>query len=623
MSYKVNKTNGDLLIDLLDGTIDEDTTNLTLIGRNYTGFGEFLNENFVKLLENFANVDAPDAPIAGQVWYDTSTQKLKVYNGEEWVEAGSPFVQREQPQMVAGDLWINNLTNQFYFFDGEDLVLVGPVYTAEQGKSGFEVISLRDTQNRLRSVIELWIAGSRAAIISNLTFTPLAGQEIAGITGDVQKGINVIDESTFKFVGTASNAENLVTPSGEILSPDNFLSAIDNDITTGALTISNSNGLTIGTNSNNISKVVGASFVTENQLLDHDYKIRVRSSTAAGELTDAITIDSGSARIGIFNGAPAYNLDVTGDARITGNLIVDGTTTTVNSTTLQVDDKNIELGSVDVPSDATADGGGVTLKGDSDKILSWSNSTNNWTSNQSFDLTTGNSYKINNVEVLSATTLGSQVENSSLTSVGTLTSLNVGVTNFTAINDNVITTTGAGLEIISDGDIQVTGSRQIKGLADPSNAQDAATKAYTDTAVLGDDIAFTLDITGLSVDNTPTDDVHTILNILYPPAGRPNGTTARVFAVEYSFVVSDVNVTVSKNNANTGTLDYEEINVMNVAGTGAETVMRSIAAANTAGGTIETTITRTIKTYEINSPLGSPQWEFVSPDVPSSVVTVP
>ena len=96
-----------------------------------------------------------------------------------------------------------------------------------------------------------------------------------------------------------------------------------------------------------------------------------------------------------------------------------------------------------------------------------------------------------------------------------------------------------------------------------------------------------------------------------------------MFAVEYSFVVSDVNVTVSKNNANTGTLDYEEINVMNVAGTGAETVMRSIAAANTAGGTIETTITRTIKTYEINSPLGSPQWEFVSPDVPSSVVTVP
>ena len=104
MSYKVNKTNGDLLVDLLDGTIDEDTTNLTLIGRNYTGFGELLNENFIKLLENFANVDAPESAIAGQVWYDTTTQKLKVYNGDKWVEAGSPFVQGETPQMVAGDL---------------------------------------------------------------------------------------------------------------------------------------------------------------------------------------------------------------------------------------------------------------------------------------------------------------------------------------------------------------------------------------------------------------------------------------------------------------------------------------------------------------------------------------
>lgn len=603
MGYKVNKTNGDLLVDLLDGTVDEDTTNLTLIGRNYTGFGEFLNENFVKILENFANVDAPAAPLQGQLWYDTTTQKLKVYNGTEWVEAGSPFVQQDQPQMVAGDLWINNLTNQFYFFDGADLVLVGPVYSQEQGKSGFEVVSVRDTQNRLRTIIELWIGGTKAAVISNLTFTPGPSESIEGITGDVQQGINVIDTENFKFIGTADSAENLVTATGAVVSAESFLSSISDDVTSGSLTIANSNGLTIGTNNNNITRVAGTSFITENQLQDHDYKIRVRS-TAAGGLTDAITVDAANARVGIFNGSPSYTLDVNGDAYITGNLTVDGTTTSVNSTTLQVDDKNIELGTVDTPTDITADGGGITLRGDTDKTLTWLNATSNWTSNQSFNLTVGNTYKIDNIEVLSSTELGSQVLTSSLTSVGTLTSLNVGVTNFTEINDNVITTTGAGLEIASDGDIQITGSKQIKGIADPSLAQDAATKAYVDAALLTLDVVATIDITGYgaAVDDTPSDPVHAILNQLYPPAARPDGVQARVLTIDYAFQVDGIVVTVSTNNANTGTLDYEEIAVTNAAGTGTEIVMRSMEynPLQPATGNITTTVTRIIKTYEVS-----------------------
>jgi len=443
----------------------------------------------------------------------------------------------------------------------------------------------------------------------------------------VQKGINVIDTETFKFIGTADSAENMVTSEGDVVTADSFLSAIADDVTTGALTISNSDGLTIGTSNNNNSYVSGTNFITENQLLDHDYRIRVRSTLNGGDILDAITVDAGNTRVGIFNAAPAYNLDVTGDARITGNLTVDGTTTTVNSTTVQVDDKNIELGTVDVPTDATADGGGITLRGTSDKTLSWSNSTSNWTSNQSFDLVSGNSYKIDNNVVLNSTTLGSQIVNSSLTSVGTLTSLNVGVTNFTAINDNVVTTTGGALEIKSDGDLVIknnagsTNTVKITGVADPTANQDVSTKAYTDTAVLGIDVAITLDITGLSVDDTSTDDIHILLNDLYPTAGKPNGALARVYTVEYSFVVSDVNVTVSKNNANTGTLDYEEVDVMNTAGTGAETVMRSIAAANAAGGTVATTITRLLKTYEIVSPFGSPEWQHVSNGTPS-VITV-
>ena len=117
------------------------------------------------------------------------------------------------------------------------------------------------------------------------------------------------------------------------------------------------------------------------------------------------------------------NLTVTGNATVTGNLTINGTTTTVNSTTLTVDDKNIELGSVATPTDVTADGGGITLKGATDKTISWSSL--GWTSSEDFNLVTGKVFEINGTSVLSSTTLGSGVTGSSLTSVGTLTSLTV------------------------------------------------------------------------------------------------------------------------------------------------------------------------------------------------------
>lgn len=75
MSYRLNKTDGELILDLADGQIDNTTTDITLVGRNYKGFGEFINENFIKIVENFANLNAPDAPLVGQLWYDTNQEK--------------------------------------------------------------------------------------------------------------------------------------------------------------------------------------------------------------------------------------------------------------------------------------------------------------------------------------------------------------------------------------------------------------------------------------------------------------------------------------------------------------------------------------------------------------------
>ena len=139
------------------------------------------------------------------------------------------------------------------------------------------------------------------------------------------------------------------------------------------------------------------------------------AQTISGNKTFTGTVDLSGATL---SGNTTFSNNLT----VTGDLTVNGTTTTVNSTTVSVDDKNIELGSTASPTDSSADGGGLTLKGDTDHTWNWVNSTDAWTSSEHIDLASGKEFKIAGTSVLSGSTLGSGVTGSSLTSVGTLTS---------------------------------------------------------------------------------------------------------------------------------------------------------------------------------------------------------
>lgn len=141
--------------------------------------------------------------------------------------------------------------------------------------------------------------------------------------------------------------------------------------------------------------------------------------------TTATTVNFARAATTLSVGSTSGTTTVNNDLVVTGNVTVNGTTTTVNAVTVTVDDKNLELGSVATPTDVTAEGGGITLKGATDKTLNWVGATAAWTSSEDFNLLTGKVYEINGTTVLSSTTLGSGVVNSSLTSVGTLGSLAV------------------------------------------------------------------------------------------------------------------------------------------------------------------------------------------------------
>ena len=178
--------------------------------------------------------------------------------------------------------------------------------------------------------------------------------------------------------------------------------------------------------------------------------IRVTSNTISGPAT--ITLD------------PAGVGDNTGKVTIAGDLQVDGTTTTVNSTTMTVDDKNLELGT-GAANDAAANGGGITIvSGEGNKTFQFEATGDNLGSSENVNVASGKAYKVNNVSVLNATTLGSSVVASSLTSVGNLTTLDVtGATNLNATTQSTSNTTGA---LIVDGGVGIAKNTHIGGTLD-------------------------------------------------------------------------------------------------------------------------------------------------------------
>jgi len=354
MSYKLNKTDGSLLVELVDGQIDQTSTDLTLIGRNYTGFGEFYNENLIKMLENFASTSAPSTPLTGQLWFDTSEGRLKVYDGFGFRSNG-PIVSNLQPQMVAGDIWIDNQSNKLYFFDGTDLVLVGPEYSAAQGLSGFQVDTITDRSSIGRTVVKLFIGGTLVAVLSNVEFTPVSSQTIPGIAGAIRKGINIIDQDTFRFFGLADATNSLITDqidpiSGERVrkTASQFLPSDANGETTGSIVVKNNAGITIGTEGNVQLGIAGTFFNVQQTRTNHS--IRFRLNNSVDKNFDGLVITGDSRRVGVnldVNQSPTSTLDVNGDARIRGSLTVEGSSTVLETQTLTVDDYNIELGHAD------------------------------------------------------------------------------------------------------------------------------------------------------------------------------------------------------------------------------------------------------------------------------------
>lgn len=235
MSYQIDRYNKTLLTVVEDGTIDQ-TTDLNFVGKNYAGYGEIHNENFLFLLENFAGANPPPRAISGQVWFDASESKLKFYDGSRWRTTGGAETTGSTPTgLTEGDFWWDTTNEQLYAYNGTDFILIGP-QDAGEGVTQMQSRSVRDTQGIVHPVITSVVNDTVIHIISNDTFTidttdaenVIPGFDVVkkGITlVNTQASTNGVTSSEHIFWGTAAGSLSLVDSAGNRISVDDVVVA--------------------------------------------------------------------------------------------------------------------------------------------------------------------------------------------------------------------------------------------------------------------------------------------------------------------------------------------------------------------------------------------------------------
>jgi hypothetical protein len=217
MSYTINKTTGEVLITIPDGTADGPDINpglniadLDLFGKNYPLYGELQNENFIKLLQNFANTLAPANPLQGELWYDLNTHLLKIYNGTIFVPVSPVYVSPSAPvTSLVGTQWWDSTNYQLNMYNGTGWSLVGPAYKAPDGKSGALVEDVFDTNGNSHTIIKFYTNNNVSAIVSyDQPFVLGVSSAVTGFS-TISPGITLCLEANNLFYGTATNSQNL------------------------------------------------------------------------------------------------------------------------------------------------------------------------------------------------------------------------------------------------------------------------------------------------------------------------------------------------------------------------------------------------------------------------------
>jgi len=336
MAYVINKTNGLQLIVLEDGTVDT-STSVGLVGRNYTGYGEIQNENFLGLLENWANANPPSRPISGQTWFNTFNKTLNVYEGDKWVPVGSTVIQNTSPEGIAGTLWFKGSTKQLFVYNENAWNLVGPEGLEGFGETRSISTFLLDSTGAQRPIIlnvvddkVISMTASSAYLIRANEQTHITNKYNLGYTDSVLRtvssGVNLNMFPSFgnNFIGAldgnAASASRLETP--------RFINGIafdgQNDITitsstTGTL---NRGSYLTGNNFNGLNTVTWAVDASSSNLIGKvvardsagDFAAGTITANLVGNVTGNVTATEGTSSFNVVQANEFVGAQLSGNA---------------------------------------------------------------------------------------------------------------------------------------------------------------------------------------------------------------------------------------------------------------------------------------------------------------------
>jgi hypothetical protein len=351
MPTKLNKSDSKKApIDIQDGALDINSTSLVFLGKNYSkGYTKPIGENFLHLLENFANVSAPKNPIQGQLWFNNNIQAkvdsniddskasygLKLFDGTNWLPIGitkkvavTPTLQNlPSSNLNKGDLYVDTSKNQLYIFNGDAFTLIGPTFNAAE-KTGTEIEYIKDAiTNESIPVISIFVKTKRIVIISDTKFTPKSF--ILGFK-EINQGVNLSTDSfnstinKTKFWGIAEKAEALISGT-EIVSTANFLRSDQNSTTNFSFNVRNNNGISIGNDlSFNLGTDTSGSYIY-NKIDGASIDIRLRQNTQIKNIIRISSTTNSTGAVGINNNAPEESLDVIGNIKTSDKFISEST----------------------------------------------------------------------------------------------------------------------------------------------------------------------------------------------------------------------------------------------------------------------------------------------------------
>ena len=471
MAYTINLTDGTIFATVADGTVNT-SSSMTLVGKNYAGYGEFLDENFIHLLENGSNTTAPPSPLTGQLWWDKTNTLLKVYNGTTFKTISAATASATQPASnVTGDLWYDTVNQQVKVYTGTGFIVVGPAFSSSQGTSGAIPETINDSGATPHFVTTLYVNNSRVAIVSkDANFTPAAPINTTFPT--IYNGITLWNSGSPVFGGSATNSQTLNS-----LASSDFMRATANTTTTGTVSVLNNTGLFVG--AANVFNV-NASATDANiksDILNGNLNIQAN----VGGTTFLVARALGSnGTFAIANSATVGNaLTVTGT--VSGGELTTGgnVSATGNVTGGNIRTANVLVGASTVSATGNITGGNVLTGG----IVS---STGNISSaaNVSGSFILGNGSQLTGLSAaVSVTKIVNGTSEANIGASGGNLSITIGATS----NVVVIDTTTVYANVVSVRSIAKTGTNAVGNIGSSSNYFErvfatATTALYADVA---------------------------------------------------------------------------------------------------------------------------------------------